>query len=62
MLHHVQRDQESLQYARLALQEKPDLVAARDFLRSLENPGATPPGAVVTVGFEELNQQAGWPN
>jgi tetratricopeptide (TPR) repeat protein len=49
MLHHLQRDEEAKQYARLASQEKPDLTAARDFLYALERPGS----GVVIAGIEE---------
>jgi tetratricopeptide (TPR) repeat protein len=59
MLHHLQRDDDSQRYARQALQEKPDLTAARDFLANLEQPGSAPASGVVTVGFEDLRQQAG---
>jgi tetratricopeptide (TPR) repeat protein len=52
MLHHLQRDEEGLRYARLAVQEKPDLPGAREFLSSLERPGSpsTPPAAVIDDG------------
>jgi len=53
MLHHIQHDNEGQRYARMALQEKPDLTAAREFLVYLENPGSAPPGSVASVGFEE---------
>jgi tetratricopeptide (TPR) repeat protein len=58
MLHHLQRDDESQRYARQALQEKPDLVAAREFLMDLEHPGAAPTSGVVTARFDDPRPQA----
>jgi len=58
MLHHLQREDDSKRYARMALQAKPDLTAAREFLAYLENPGSAPPGSVVTAGLEDWRPQA----
>jgi Tfp pilus assembly protein PilF len=54
MLHHLHRDDESKRWALAALQAKPDMAAARDFVAFLEHPDSRPPaGAVIAVGFEE---------
>jgi regulator of sirC expression with transglutaminase-like and TPR domain len=53
MLHHLQRDEESLRYARLAVQEKPDLAGGREFLASLEHPGSARPGGAVIAGIDD---------
>jgi tetratricopeptide (TPR) repeat protein len=52
MLHHLRRDDESKRWARAALEAKPDLTEARDFLAYLDHPDA-PAGGLVAVGFEE---------
>lgn len=53
MLRHLQRDEESIQHARLALEQKPDLTAAREFLSSIEQPTPIARGAVI-AGIEEV--------
>jgi tetratricopeptide (TPR) repeat protein len=58
MLHHLKRDEESQRYARLALEEKPDFAAARDFLFFLEHPTSTPAPGAVLAGIEEARAPA----